>query len=237
MNETVLEAQVFQDLERLAVRPTPPVHPNCRCIIGPDNIWTDAGDARVCIYCMTLGASWNLRQDIPPDDQEISEFLDKQGREGFRKAIERDSTVADAVIADAAEISDGGILADTPISIAAPGETLTVRVEREATRRLAHARARAPIQPLARVPGMTPIPEAVEFVPAPRGRKMPTVVSVVVAETPTHRVVRKLGRYYVQTRGGRTLAVDDTLALALLILVALAENERRKREQRDSQKI
>lgn len=231
MNEAVQEALLFSTVSRAAtVSEVPPVHNNCRCVIGPDNVWTDAGDARVCVYCMTLGAAWNLRLDEVPDQQEVDDILDKQGREEFRKAIEKDSRVADAVIRDSAEKAIAGVLVDVR---PAATETWTIAVEREATRRLAEARAKAPIQPFARVPGLTPIPEAVEFVPAPGGRQRPQVVQVLIAATPTHRVVRKMGRYYILTAGGRVVGSDDNLALALLILLALAENERRRNAERE----
>jgi hypothetical protein len=184
---------------------------------------------------MTLGASWNLRLDTPPSEQDIDEILDKDGREAFRKAIERDRGVADAVIKDAARKSTGGIIAEIPLpsprARVGTGEALTVRVEREATRRLAEARAKAAIKPGTIIPDLGEVGEGMIFEPAPFGRKKPVVVSVVIASTPTHRVVRKVGRYYVQTIGGKTLATDDTLGLALLILLALAERERRKREE------
>lgn len=202
---------------------------NCRCVIGPDDVWTDAGDARVCLYCMTLGASWNLKLDTPPNDQEIADLLDKDGHEAFRKAVERDSGVADAVIKDAAQKATGGIVIDiTP----GAGETYTVAIEREATRKLAEARAAASIKPGTFVPGIGEVTEGIIFEPAPFGRKRPALVSVVIAETPTHNVIRKMGRYYVRTAGGKVVASDDNLALALLILLALAERERRKREER-----
>lgn len=209
---------------------TPPVHPNCRCVIGPDDVWTDAGDARVCPYCMTLGAAWNLKLDVPPDTQEIDDLLDKQGREEFRKAIQRDSGVADQVIKDAAEKAVAGVAVDIrPIA----GEAMTATIEREATRRLAEARAAAPIRPGMIVPGIGEVTEGIIFEPAPFGRKKPAVISVMIAETPTHHVIRKLGKYYVRTAGGKVLASDDNLALALLILLALVENERRNREERE----
>lgn len=213
------------------ISPIPPVHQNCRCTIGPDGVWTDAGDARVCLYCMTLGASWNLRLEQPLPEQEaaIDELLDKQGRTEFRKAIEKDSVVADAVIRDAAAASEAGLLADISTS---GGEALTVRVEREATRRLAQARAGAAIPPGRDIPGLGQTVEGLIFETLPGGRKKPVMLSVLIAQTGGHKVIRRAGRYYVQTTGGRTVASDDTLGLALLILLALAERERQKREER-----
>lgn len=216
----------------------PPVHPNCRCVIGPDNIWTDAGDARVCPFCMTLGASWNLSLDTPPSDQQVDEILDREGRAQFKKAIERDSTIADAVIKDAADKVSGGILIEVKTGgrFMFTSEPLTVAIEREAVRKIAEAKARAPLKPGRVIPGMGELSEEVWFEPAPFGRQKPVtakIATVLIAETQTHMVVRRGGRYLVQTIGGKTIASDDTLALALLILLALAERERRKAEERE----
>lgn len=214
---------------------TPPVHMNCRCAIGPDGVWTDAGDARVCPYCMTLGAAWNLSLDEPPNEQEVDDLLDAQERETMRKAIERDSKVADAIISGAAEKATGGLV----VEVATTGEPLTVAIEREATKRVAAAKAGAPLQPGRIIPYLGEITEPVWFEPAPFGRKRPVteqIATVLIAETPTHNVVRKGGRYYIRTVGGKTVASDDNLALALLILLALAENERRKREERERER-
>lgn len=224
------------------VRSTPPVHPNCRCVIGPDGVWYDAEDAKVCVYCMTLGAAWNLKLDEPPDEQEIADLLDRDGREAFRKAIERDSTVADAIIGDAQRKATGGII----IEVGPSAEPMTVTIERLATQRLAELRARARIR-VDRVPeSLRPmLPDAADFAPG-AGPKVPRIVQVVIAETEHARVVRHARRakigdkwviqqsYYVQTAGGRSVARDDTLGLALLILLALEERERRKREQREA---
>lgn len=233
-SEAEQEAAVFAMMDmrrnvRLGImQSTPPVHPNCRCAIGPDGVWTDAGDARVCPFCMTLGAAWNLRLDDPPSDQEVEAILDRDGREAFRKAIERDSGVADAVIVDAQRVATGGIILEVGPPI---GEPWTIAIERVATRKLAEARAAAPIRPPQEVPGFGPVREGIVFEPARDGRKRPVLVSVVIAETETHRVIRRAGRYYTQTIGGRTIAADDNLALSLLLLLAIIEAERRRREE------
>lgn len=261
---------------------TPPVHPNCRCVIGPDEVWTDAGDARVCPYCMTLGAAWNLSRAEPPGDQEIEAILDRQIAPKVKERIARDTSVANALVQDAAKKFPRGLVADvvketqpelerraatlrklreqlarlqalrgaavTPaveaeiavikkdIKIASEVESLTVAVEREATRRVSAARAAAPLQAGHIVPGIGELTEPVWFEPAPFGRKAPVTAksaSVLMVETPTHIMVRKAGRYYIRTLGGKALASDDNLALALLILLALVENERRNREERE----
>lgn len=88
---------------------TPPVHPNCRCALI-DGIWYDAQDARVCPICMLLGASWNLQLDIPMDDKEVARILDEKDLENFRKAIEKDTALADKVIQQVAESAESGIV-------------------------------------------------------------------------------------------------------------------------------
>ncbi len=88
---------------------TPPVHPNCRCALI-DGVWYDAQDARVCPICMLLGASWNLQLDIPMDDKEVARILDEKDLENFRKAIEKDTALADKVIQQVAESAESGIV-------------------------------------------------------------------------------------------------------------------------------
>lgn len=199
-------------------------------MIGPDNVWTDANDARVCVYCMTMGASWNARLDVPIDDAEALETLDRAKRDEFLKAIEKDSTIADQVIQDAASQADSGLITRVPtrgITISAE-ESMTVRIEREANRVLAERRAQAAIPPGRRVPGLGDTTEGLIYEPS-GGRLAPRFVSVIVAEGPGYRVVRRRGKYIVQTLGGRTVDNVDSLALALL-LFALLEKRRRDAE-------
>ena len=59
----------------------------------------------------------------------------------------------------------------------------------------------------------------------------PTFVSVVMAQGGGYRVVRRRGKYIVQTLGGRTVDNVDNLALALL-LFALLEKKRRDAERK-----
>jgi hypothetical protein len=203
-------------------------------VIGPDNIWTDANDARVCVYCMTMGASWNARLDVPIDDAEALETLDNAKRKEFLQAIERDSSIADQVIADAAAQAESGLITRVPtrgitIGIDA-GESMTVKIEREANRVLAERRAKAAIPPGRRVPGLGETTEGLIYEPK-AGRKAPQFVSVVVAQGVGYRVIRRRGKYIVQTLGGRAVDNVDSLALALL-LFALLEKRRRDAEKK-----
>lgn len=184
---------------------------------------------------MTLGAAWNLTLETPPSDQDVSEILDRDGREAFRKAIEKDRGVADAIIQDAKDKADGGIISEIGIATGPEAEPLTVQVEREATRRMAVKRAAAQLTSQRVLPEFQPrIRDAVVFEPAAGGRLKPTVLYEVIQTSGNYRVIRRMGRYYIQTIGGRTLATDDTLGVALLILLALLERERRKRGEKNS---
>jgi hypothetical protein len=180
---------------------------------------------------MALGASWNARLDVPIDDAEAKETLSETKRKEFLKAIEKDSTIADQVIQDAAAQARDGLVKRVPrgISIDTGAETMTVRIEREANRVLAEERAKAAIPPGRRVPGVGTTSEGLIYEPAKGGRKAPRFVSVNVAEGAGYRVIRRRGQYLVQTLGGRTVDNVDSLALALL-LFALLEKKRRDRE-------
>lgn len=179
---------------------------------------------------MALGASWNARADQPIDDAETLEMLDSSKRDEFLKAIERDSTIADQVIADAAAQSRGGLVSRIGIAPSqAGGESLTIHIEREVNRVLAEQRAQAAIPPGRRVPGIGTTTEGLVYEPAKGGRLAPRFVSVNVAEGTGFRVIRRRGKYLVQTMGGKTVESLDNLALALL-LFALLEKKRRDRE-------
>lgn len=182
---------------------------------------------------MTMGASWNARLDVPIDDAEALQTLDKAKREEFLKAIEKDSTIADQVITDAAAQASDGLIARVPrgIIIGTEAESLTIRIEREANRVLAERRAQAAIPPGRRVPGLGDTTEGLIYEPTPAGRMKPTFVSVVMAQGGGYRVVRRRGKYIVQTLGGRTVDNVDNLALALL-LFALLEKKRRDAERK-----
>lgn len=195
--------------------------------MGADDIWTDAGDARVCPMCMSLGASWNARLDTPISSEEADEALDRAKRKEFLKAIEKDSTIADQIIRDAAATAESGLIKN--IHIGTAGETLTVRVEREAVRILADARARAAVPIGTPVRGFGPTTEGLIFEPTPSGRKAPRFVSVTIAQGLRYRVLRRRGKYVLQTTGGRAIESGDNLAL-LLLLFALMEKKRRDEE-------
>lgn len=204
-------------------------HYNCRCDVGPDGVWTDAGDARVCPMCMALGASWNASLDVPLTDAEADEILDRAGKKEVAKAIARDQTVADAVIADAAGVAESGVLAEQGIAIGVGGESLTIQVERRAVALLGEARARSAVPIGTQVRGV-PITEGLVFESA-GGRKRPVFVSVNIATGRTYRVIRRRGKYLLQTAGGRTIDSGDNLALILLLFAAL-EKARRDEEAR-----
>lgn len=89
---------------------TPPVHNHCRCWISPDGIWYDAQDARVCTQCMVLGASYNAMSDIPQDPKEVDRLLDQKTFEEVKKAIERDSGLANRIIEQSATNLQSGVL-------------------------------------------------------------------------------------------------------------------------------
>lgn len=181
---------------------------------------------------MTMGASWNARLDVPISDAEALETLDKAKRDEFLDAIERDSGVADKVIEDAAAQAEGGIITRIPrISIGFEGEPLTIRIEREANRVLAERRAQAAIPAGRTVPGLGVTTEGMIYEPAAGGRLKPTFVSVVIAEGRSHRLLRRRGRYILQTLGGRAVDSGDNLAL-LLLLFALLEKKRRDAERK-----
>lgn len=206
-------------------------HPGCRCYIGPDNIWYDAEDARVCPVCMAMGASWNARADVPVSPEEADAALDRAKRKEVLNAIAKDSEVADKLIIDASSAADSGVVSEissTGIAIGDGGESLTIRVEREITRRLAEARARAGVRAGTAVRGMGPVDEAIVF--EREGRRMrPSFVSVNVASGQGYQVLRRRGKYLVRTLGGKTIDNVDSLALALL-LFALLEKKRRDAE-------
>lgn len=209
----------------------PPVHPSCRCHIGPDNIWYDAEDARVCTMCLTLGASWNARADQPLSPEEADAALDKAKRKEVMTAIARDSKVADTIIIDASTAAESGVLTEVAppsIGIGMDAETMTIRVERAITRKLAEAQTKAALPKGARMPGGGVTDEAIIFEKA--GRKLkPSFVSVNVATGKGFRVLRRQGKYLVQTVTGKAIDSVDTLALALL-LFALLEKQRRDDE-------
>lgn len=187
---------------------------------------------------MALGASWNARLDVPVDDAEALETLDKSKRAEFLKAIERDSTVADTVIEDAAAQASGGLVTRIPrITIGTNAETLTVQIEREANRVLAERRARAAIPPGRRVPGLGDTTEGLIYEPAAGGRKAPKFVSVVIAEGPGYRVIRRRGKYIVQTLGGRAVDNVDNLALALLLFALLEKKRRDAEREREEERV
>lgn len=223
-----------ESVAQLQSSPVPPVHPRCRCVIGPDGIWTDAGDARVCPICMTLGASWNARLDVPISEQEADDLLSKSKREEFKRAIERDQSIADTVIREAIERTDEGIAASR-ISIAVDGaESLTTVVEREINRAVAEARAAAPVQLGTHVAG-APTPEAVTFVRS-AGRKVPQFATVTIARGRGYTVLRRQSRYIVQDQVGKTLfsvSTDEVggLALALLIFTLLQKRDEAREEE------
>lgn len=183
---------------------------------------------------MTLGASWNAGLDTPTDSAEVDAQLDRAKQDEFLKAIERDSTIADRVIGDAAKVVESGVLKRVPlVAITPEAGTLTVRVEREIVRAMAEARAAAAIPAGAKVPGLGYTSDGLVF-EVTGGRKRPTFVSVNVATGKTHRVIKRRGRYLVQAINGKTLGNVDNLALALLLL-ALLEKERRDAEERKRQ--
>ena len=205
---------------------TPPVHPNCRCQIV-DDVWYDAQDARVCPTCMLLGASWNIRLDVPIDPEEIGRLLDQRTLDDFKRAVAADSTLADRVIVQAGQSLESGVLKGvTPIQ----GEPMHVTVEREIVKARAAARARAPVLMGKLVPGFGAAPDALVFETTPIGKKA-TLVSVNVATGAGYRVIWRGGKYLLQTVGGRTLDSSGDLWW-LLLLLALLEKKRRDEEER-----
>jgi hypothetical protein len=184
---------------------------------------------------MALGASWNATLDAPLSDAEADEILDRSKREEVREAVERDRVVADAAISDAAEVADSGVLREL-VLVPGGAESLTIQVERRAVQALAEARAGASIRIGTQIGPFGPTTEGLVFETTQGGRLRPTFVSVNIATGRTHRVIRRRGKYLLQTKGGRTILSGDNLAW-LLLLFALAEKERRDREAERENRI
>lgn len=226
---------------RLISAITPPAHENCRCVLGPDDVWTDASDSRVCTQCLTLGAAWNLALDVPVGSAEVDEALDASRRKDFLDAIKSDSATADRVIVSAAEKAESGIIKNVSMTPSAnvpelglPQETLTNRLEKAIVKETAGARAKAAIPMGARLGG-TPIPEAVEIkrIP-PHGRVKPEFVTVTVAGNKQYEVIKRVGRYYVRdTATGKTLYSGENLAMMLLLFGLLTKKREAKQEEKD----
>lgn len=178
---------------------------------------------------MTLGAAWNASLDTPITGEEADRVLDEATKDDYLKAIERDQTVADDAIRTAGDVSSGGVLRDMNIgghSLApSTGESLTIRVERELTRRRGELRARAAI-PQGTDVGFGPARDAIDFEPLPSGRKAAKYISVTVAEGGGYKVIRRRGRYLITNPAGKTVESGTNLALLLLIF-ALLEKRRR----------
>lgn len=208
----------------------PPVHQNCRCFIGADDVWYDAQDARVCPTCMLLGASWNMRLDVPQDPNEIERLLDRDTLEQVREAVAKDRRVIDRIIMQGAEIAESGIIKQVT-SVA--GEPLQIAIEREIVKARAAARAAAPIQAGRVVPGLGRTPDALVFETTPVG-KSARLVSVNVATGRSFRVLWRGGKYLLQTVGGRTID-SSTDVWWLLLLLGLLEKKRRDDEERRRQ--
>jgi hypothetical protein len=221
-------------------------HPGCRCDIGPDNVWTDAGDARVCTICLTMGAAWNLQQDVPMDPAFIDEVLDARGRGEFRKALARDSALSDDVIRQAAEKAERGLIVREDLNPATTGQpgllaplSRTNAVERAIVRAANEARAQASVKVGARIPGTGAATQEAVSITKVGGRVKPEFISVEVAGDKDFKVVRRAGKYLVQTSDGKTRYADDNLALSLLLfalLVKKQEDLQKQRRERDAAK-
>lgn len=165
--------------------------------------------------------------DIPQDPKEIERLLDEQNYAEFKKAIERDSGLADRVIEQAGQAMESGVIKFvTPVA----GESYTIAVEREIVKARAAARAAAPIQAGRVVPGFGVTPDALVFETTPVG-KAARLVSVNVATGAAYRVIWRGGRYLLQTVGGRTIDSGEDLWW-LLFLLALLEKKRRDEDER-----
>lgn len=198
----------------------PPVHPNCRCVIGEDGVWTDAEDARVCEYCMVLGASWNFSFETSgaPSGDEIDEILDTKFWKDFKKALEKDVAVANKVVEQLAPKATEGILANKTFPISTEVRH-TVAIELE----------------INQVKSAMKQDFGTEFVPF-GVRKRPKFIEVLVWGLGSITLVKQKDRYIVRKNSkikySRTADSNADLLLALLFAAALAENENEIRKNR-----
>jgi hypothetical protein len=180
---------------------------------------------------MLLGASWNLRLDVPMNPDEINELLDEKTLNDFRKAVEADTALASRVIVQAGEGLESGVLKGLrPIA----GEPMHVTVEREIVKARAAARAAAAVPQGHRVMGIGSVPDGLVFETTSGGRKRPMLISVNVATGQYFKVIWRNGRYLLMTIGNRTLDSDTDLWW-LLLLLALLEKQRRDEAERKRQ--
>jgi hypothetical protein len=168
-----------------------------------------------------------MRLDIPMEPGEVAKLLDEQTLNEFRKAVEADTTLADKVIAQAAETIESGVIKGVTFTDA---EAAHITIEKEIVKARAVARANAAIQAGRFVPGLGATPDALVFETTPVG-KVARLVSVNVATGQAYRVIWRGGKYLLQTVGGRTIDSDDDLWW-LLLLLALMEKKRRDDEAR-----
>lgn len=173
-------------------------------------------------------------------------MLDQAKQEEVKAAIAKDSKLADNIIVDAAAKAKSGLLAEFNFGTsAASAEPLTVQIEREATKKLAQARAAAAIPQGQKIPGLGDAADAIEFQRMPSGRLKPSLVTIEIASSAgraaagatatagkSFSVIRRGGKYLVQSATGKTVFSDTSLALALLIFALLVKREQEKENAR-----